>query len=190
MAWPYHPIDIGDEQKLQRRELLDRYGLYAQLSALIPILGYQLYRLGAWVYTERLKSTISYSEVPSSVSLRRQTHKTSGVIVQTWRLVIWWLEDEVAPGWGLIGHWIAAGCWTSWLLFFCIHQTGDGKCWITLFWANSCVFYTSLSLGEGSTRDFVVSFRFHTCLSTIRDFLLDEPLDKYFFVKSLNPEQT
>jgi hypothetical protein len=127
MAWPYHLIELGDEQRLQRRELLDRYGLYAQLSALIPILGYQLYRLGAWVYTERLKSKITCSEVPASLSLKRQSHKTSGV-VQTWRSMLWWLEDEVAPGWGLIGNWIAAGCWVSWLFFLCIHKTGDGKC--------------------------------------------------------------
>jgi hypothetical protein len=132
MAWPYHFIDLDDEQKLQRRELLDRYGLYAQLSALIPILGYQLYKFGAWIYTEKLCSKVVVSEDPTSVSSKRGD-KTSGVVVQTWRSVLWWLEDEVAPGWGLIGHWIAAGCWTSWLLFLCIHKTGDGKCWIPLY---------------------------------------------------------
>jgi hypothetical protein len=172
MAWPYHFIDLGDEQKLQRRELMDRYALYAQLSALIPILGYQIYRLGVWIYTERLDSKVSFSEDPSSVPLKRQGNKTSGVVVQTWRSVLWWLEDEVAAGCGLIGHWIAASCWTSWLLFLCIHKTGDGKCWSPLFWANSCLFYTSLSLDEGSTKAFVVSFRFHTCLLQIAFFSL------------------
>jgi hypothetical protein len=113
MAWPYYFIDLGDEQKLQRRELLDRYGLYAQLSALIPILGYQLYRLGAWIYTEKLNSKVVFSEDPSPVPSKRRGDKTSGIVVQTWRSVLWWLEDEVAPGWGLIGHWIAASCWTS-----------------------------------------------------------------------------
>jgi hypothetical protein len=180
MAWPYHLINLGDEQRLHRRELLDQYGLYAQLSALIPILGYQLYRLGVWVYTEKLKSKISWSEAPSPVPLKRQSHKTSGIVVQSWRSVLWWLEDEVAPGWGLIGHWIAASCWISWLLFLCIHKTGDGKCWISLLWANSCPPYTSLPLDEGSTKEYIISLRFHTCISTIQVFLLDKPLKNIF----------
>ena len=142
MARPYHFIDLGDEQKLQRRELMDRYGLYAQLSALIPILGYQIYRLGVWIYTERLDSKVSFSEDPSSVPLKRQGDKTSGVI-QRWRSVLWWLEDEVAPGWGSIIHWIAAGCWTSWLLFLCIHKTGDGKCW-SLSFGQTLAYFTLL----------------------------------------------
>jgi hypothetical protein len=126
MTWPYHLVDLTAEQKHERRLLLDRYGVYAQLSALIPILAYQLYRLGAWVYSERQRPRVKYMEVPSSPVAKKRRHTTSATIVRKWRTTLWWLEGEVAPGWGLRGHWIAAGCWTTWLLFLCIHKTGDG----------------------------------------------------------------
>jgi hypothetical protein len=127
MAWPYHiDFNLTHDQKHERRVLLDRYGVYAQLSALIPILAFQLYRLGLWVYSERQRSKIEYSEVPTSPGLKRQRNTTSGTIVRKWRSAKWWLESEVAPGWGVRGRWIAGGAWTSWLLFLCIHKTGDG----------------------------------------------------------------
>jgi hypothetical protein len=126
MGWPYHILDLTKEQILLRRDLLDRYGVYAQLSALIPILAYQPYRLGIWVYSERQRSEISYSEVPTSPTLKRRRQTTSGTIIKKWRAVRWWLEGEVAPGWGLRGRLIAGGLWTTWLLFLCIHKTGDG----------------------------------------------------------------
>jgi hypothetical protein len=126
MSWPYHIIDLTNPQKHQRRELLDRYGVYAQLSALIPILGYQLYRLGVWVYSERQRSKIAYSAVPTSPALKRNRHTTSGSIVQKLKTARWWLEGEVAPGWGIRGRLVAGGVWTTWLLFLCFHKTGDG----------------------------------------------------------------
>jgi hypothetical protein len=126
MDWPYHLLDLSDEQKHERRILLDRYGVYAQLSALVPILVYQLYRLGVWVCSERQRSKVAYSAVPSSPTLKQSRHSTSSAIVRKWRSTVWWLESEIAPGWGLREHWIAAGCWTSWLLFLCTHKTGDG----------------------------------------------------------------
>jgi hypothetical protein len=127
MGWPYHLVDLSHEQKLQRRELLDRYGVFAQLSALIPILGYQLYRLGVWVYSERQRAKIAYSEVPSSPISKQRRLSTSGTIVRKWRSVQWWLSSEVAPGWGVRGRVLAGGLWTLWLLFLCSHKTGDGR---------------------------------------------------------------
>jgi hypothetical protein len=47
----------------------------------------------------------------------------------------------------------------------------------------SLAYFTLLSLDGGSTKDSVVSLRFHTCLSTIHVLLLDESRN-YFFVKS------
>lgn len=127
MAWPYHiNLDLTHDQKVQRRDLLNRYGTYANLSIWIPILAFRLYRLGAWVYSERQRGKIDYSEVPSSPRLKQHRHTTSGTIVRKWRSVRWWLGGEVAPGWGVRGRWIAGGIWTTWLLFLCIHKTGDG----------------------------------------------------------------
>lgn len=133
MAWPYHLIDLTNDEKHARRILLDRYGVYAQLSALVPIAAYQLYRLGVWVYSERQRSKVNYSAVPSSPRLKEQNNSTSGAVVRRWRKTVWWLEGDVKGGWGARGHWIAGLTWTSWLLFLCVHQTGEGSylssCW-------------------------------------------------------------
>jgi hypothetical protein len=126
MGWPYHLLDLSSEERDLRRELLDRYGVYAQLSALIPILVFQLYRLWVWVYSERQRSKVTYSELPSSPIAKHARHASSGAAIKKWRSMVWWLEGEVASGWGLRGHWIAAGIWAGWLLFLCIHQTGHG----------------------------------------------------------------
>jgi hypothetical protein len=128
MGWPYHLLDLTHEEKHERRLLLDRYGVYAQLSALIPILAYQLYRLGVWVYSERQRSKAQYSAIPNSPTLKRSRTSTSGALGRKWRTTVWWLKSEVATGWGLRGQWIAAACWVSWLLFLCVHKTGEGTC--------------------------------------------------------------
>lgn len=129
MAWPYQIIfSFTEAEKLQRRDLLERYGLYAQLSALIPILAWNLYRLGIWFFSEQKSGskTIDYSEVPSSPTLKRHSTSRQGSLVTKWRSIVWWLEGELAPGWGLRGQWIAGVSWTTWLLFLCVHQTGVG----------------------------------------------------------------
>lgn len=128
MGWPYHLLDLTHEQKHERRLLLDRYGVYAQLSALIPLLAYQLYRLSIWVYSERQRSKAQYTAIPSSPTLKRSRTSTSGTWAATWRSTVWWLESEIACGWGLRGQWLAAGGWLSWLLFLCVHNTGEGMC--------------------------------------------------------------
>jgi hypothetical protein len=130
MAWPYHLLDLTDEQKHERRLLLDQYGVYAQLSAFIPILAYQLYRLAIWVSSERQRSKVNYSAIPSSPTLKRSRASTAGSFARSWRTTIWWLGGEFTQGWPSRGQSIAAGAWTSWLLFLCIHKTGEGTCFI------------------------------------------------------------
>jgi hypothetical protein len=138
MAWPYHLLDLTHEQKHERRLLLDRYGVYAQLSALIPILAYQLYRLGFWVYSER-RSKASYSAIPSSPTLKRSRASTAGSFARNWRSTVWWLEGEIVTGWPSRGQLIAAGAWVSWLLFLCVHNTGEGKSDVFVFEIIRCL---------------------------------------------------
>ncbi|KAH7369795.1 hypothetical protein BKA65DRAFT_416902 [Rhexocercosporidium sp. MPI-PUGE-AT-0058] len=132
MAWPYKIIlELTEEEKHSRRVLLDRYGVYAQLSALIPILCYQLYRLAIWVSFARRRSKVSYSEVPSSpISKHGRDSKTGGVVMR-WRVFRWWLGGEVAEGWGIRGQWIAGVVWGGWLLFLCGKETGEDYLHIT-----------------------------------------------------------
>lgn len=130
MTWPYRIyFNHSDSDKEQRRLLLDRYGLYAQLSILIPIILYNLYRLAVWVYSERQRSKVDYSAVPSSPTLKKRRESKRAVWGRKRRSVVWWLRGEVARGWGERGHWIAAGVWGAWLGFLCVHRTGDGM-WV------------------------------------------------------------
>lgn len=126
MAWPYHIINLPEEEKHLRRLALDRYAVYAQLSAFIPILAYQLYRIGSWVYSERQRANVRYSAIPSSPGLKHDRESSTGAVAKRWRALVWWLEGEVALNWGLRIHWIAGTSWMAWLLFLCIHQTGQG----------------------------------------------------------------
>ena len=125
MAWPYHFSTLDGDQRHARRLLLDRYGAFAQLSAIVPVIIYQLYRLGVWVYSERQRSKATYSAL-SSPARKKHKHTTPGSAVRRWNKVKWWLEDDLASGWGSRGYWIAGIFWTSWLLFLCVHKTGDG----------------------------------------------------------------
>ena len=125
MAWPYHFLTVDPDQKHERRLLLDRYGAFAQLSALVPIIVYQLYRLGVWVYSERQRSKATYTAL-SSPARKKYNHASSGNMAKRWRAVKWWLGDDLVTGWGPRGHWIAGISWASWLLFLCINETGDG----------------------------------------------------------------
>ncbi|XMA14099.1 hypothetical protein WAI453_006890 [Rhynchosporium graminicola] len=132
MTWPYKIIlQFTEEGKHNRRLLLDRYGVYAQLSALIPILCYQLYRLAIWVSFARQRSRIRYSAVPSSPISKHGRDSRTGSVVIRWRVVKWWLGGEITEGWGMRGHWLAGSVWGTWLLFLCVKETGDDYLHIT-----------------------------------------------------------
>ncbi|ESZ95451.1 hypothetical protein SBOR_4192 [Sclerotinia borealis F-4128] len=132
MSWPYRiSLDHTDEQKAQRRLLLDLYGIYAQLSIFVPIILYNLYRLAVWVYSERQRSKVDYSAVPSSPTLKKRRVSKRAAWGRKSRNVVWWLGGDVRRGWGERGHWIAAGVWVTWLGFLCVHNTGDDYFHIT-----------------------------------------------------------
>jgi hypothetical protein len=127
MSYPYHfLLDLTPEQIALRRASLNQYGLYAHLSALIPIAGFQLYRLARWVLSERKNAKAGYAAIPGSPALKKaRLAKSRGVRV--WgRKLAWWLDGEV---WGLGGKrrlWIAGLAWGSWLAFLAVNGTGDG----------------------------------------------------------------
>lgn len=127
MSWPYHFVDLSDIQKHERRLLIDRYGIYSQLSALIPVVLYRAFRMTRWVNSERQRTKVDYTAVPSSPDRKKQKDSSIGKVRAQWRAFVWWLGGEVAPDWGLRGHWVATAAWLGWLLFLSIHKTGDGK---------------------------------------------------------------
>lgn len=131
MGWPYHFVDLDAAGQSSRRELLDRYGAYAQLSAFVPVLLYQLNRLAWWVLSERQRAEPGYASVPRSPGSpisKKYNSSPKGVFSTRWRAVVWWLQSDLVQGWGERGHWIAGGAWAAWLLFLSVHETGVGMC--------------------------------------------------------------
>lgn len=128
----WHFIDLTDEQKLERRHLLDLYGSVAQLSVLVPLLSLQLWFLACRVQQKRRVGG-GGEDIPSSPYRKRD--RVGGVRVYlrgvktVWRRVSWWSGDRV----GLLGfeaskgEMVAAGAWTSWLLLLCMLDTKGGQ---------------------------------------------------------------
>jgi hypothetical protein len=142
MGWPWHFVSLNDEQVLLRREILDRYGAYAQLSALIPVLVFQLYRLGVWVLAERERERVNQGytalpQRPNSLIRKEEKLTSAGLLKSQQNFVLWWLGGDVHFGWGQRGHWIGGFLWASWLLFLCVRDTGDGMC--TNLFICSCI---------------------------------------------------
>ncbi|KAH8661459.1 ferric reductase NAD binding domain-containing protein [Tricladium varicosporioides] len=131
MAWPYHLVDLNEAQKHQRRILLDQYGVFAQLSALVPVIGFLLYRFGKWVGKERKRAGVKYDTVPSSPRAKHARLASAGGVVKNVRAGTWWLNGEIREGWGERKFWIIGVVWMGWLLFLCTHKTGDDYLHIT-----------------------------------------------------------
>jgi hypothetical protein len=131
MEFPYQFLDLTKEEKHLRRLTLDRYGNYAQLSALVPIALYLLYRavvrVSDWALA-RFRKT-SYAAVPSSPVLKVRRNSNRGgwaTVARKWK---WWLQDDIS----LLGHhvgqrdqWIFGSFWAAFLLFLCVPETGRG----------------------------------------------------------------
>lgn len=124
--FPWVMREVTDAEKEHRRILLDRYGVYAQLSCLMPVAAYWLFRLGVWVFHERLRTHPEYSAVPGSPGQKRFAETKAGRVRSAWKKVVWWVDGEVM-GYAKRKHFIAGWVWLGWLIFLSVHRTGDGK---------------------------------------------------------------
>ncbi|KAI0517852.1 ferric reductase like transmembrane component [Xylaria bambusicola] len=127
MSWPYQFLDLDQAQKQARRHALDRYGLIAQLSALVPVALFLLYRLAAWGIARATGSDGgNYAAVPNSPVLKRHRLSTVGSWRSRARKLAWWFGDDVVLGWnwGPRDQIILGTAWTIWLLILCVVGTG------------------------------------------------------------------
>ncbi|KAI0814235.1 ferric reductase like transmembrane component [Xylaria sp. FL0064] len=129
MAWPYQFVDLDKAQLQARRHTLDRYGLIAQLSTLVPIVVFLLYRVVAWGVAKATGSGRgTYAAVPDSPTLKRQRLTAVGSWRTAARKVAWWFGDDVVFlgwNWGPRDQIIAGAVWTMWLLVLCVVNTGN-----------------------------------------------------------------
>ena len=128
MGWPYHFVSLDDEQQARRRQLLDSYGQFAQLSILLLPLLYQL-GLGVRLLVRRLRWRSVYQPVkehqsPVASGFEQATIGGKGNL---WARIRWVLDAQVAKGWGTKKEWLAVVVWGSWLLLLVLKDTGDGE---------------------------------------------------------------
>ncbi|KAK8035447.1 hypothetical protein PG993_010442 [Apiospora rasikravindrae] len=129
MGWYYSFAEISDAEKHARRLSLDRYGLYAQLSTLLPIAVALVVRLALWFSRRETTQKIAYDAVPTSPGakyIREST--TTGSVGRVFRRITWYLEDDIyfaGRKWGRRDQFIFGSLWTLWLVFLCFIGTGN-----------------------------------------------------------------
>lgn len=128
MDWPWRIIALDEAQKTARRQSLDRHAAYAQLSALVPIALFLLYRFMSWVVKRLTPQRGFYSAVPGSPTLKRARRSTTGSLASLLRRFAWWFSDDVVflgKTWGQRDQIIIGIIWTVWLMFLCVVDTGN-----------------------------------------------------------------
>lgn len=130
MGWPYQFINLSEADKYIRRQALDRYAIYAQVSALFPVALFLLYRIARRTYRVATGQDGAYAAIPNSPSLKSQRQTAAAIWAATARKVLWWLGEDIylwGQVWGQRDQWLAGILWACWLLILCVHGTGDGE---------------------------------------------------------------
>jgi hypothetical protein len=127
----WHFVDLSQDQKLERRRLLDLYGALAQVSALIPIAVLQIYFLTTWL--QRRWSRGGNGGIPSSPHAKNQRSSSAmGWMVRlkyVWSKTLWWTGDTVNI-WGsrvTNAEMVAGVVWSAWLILLSCVQTQGGR---------------------------------------------------------------
>jgi hypothetical protein len=130
MAWPnYHFIDLSQDEKQVRRQTLDKYALYAQLSALVPVAVILLFRLARRAATSE-ESKGDYAAVPSSPVLKERRNSSAGSWSARSRRAQWWLGEDVVAAGMVLGQ-RDRMCSPS-LLVFIEDENPDWNWWLVL----------------------------------------------------------
>ena len=133
MGYPYHFVSLSPEQDTRRRQLLNSYGQFAQLSILLVPLIYQL-GLGLRLLISRLWRSSRYGVAKGHQSpLVAGSKQRKGESFGGWTRLRWALDEELVEGWGTRGQWLAAGLWAGWLVVLAVKDTGDGESCFCMF---------------------------------------------------------
>ena len=128
MQYPYHFVNVSDEQAARRRQLLDSYGQFAQISILLLPLLYQLFH-GIKLLSTMLQRHGKYESVKQHQSpvVSKFGDDVGSAGGNRWAKFKWALGEEVVEGWGTRQEWLIAGTWAAWLGVLAMRDTGDGK---------------------------------------------------------------
>lgn len=127
MIWKF--VDVNDAEKELRRQTLNRYAGYAQLSAFGPVFLVLVYRLARWVIKTIDAQRPAYDSVPHSPRRKERRRSGLGALEARYRLVQWWLGDDVVflgQSWGRRDELVFGLVWGAWMAILCVLETGDG----------------------------------------------------------------
>ena len=128
MGFPYHFVNLDDEQTAERRHLLDSYGRFANLSIFLVPLIYQLSYGIRLLVGRAIKSNPQQSakehQSPLVASFQDSSIPSSS---RLWARLRWILDDEIVEGWGTVQEWCVVGSWAMWLFVLAVRDTGDGR---------------------------------------------------------------
>ena len=130
MGWPYQFLNLDEAERHARRLTLDRYASYAQLSSLVPIAAVLLYRAGWWAAKAANSRKGAYDAIPNSPALKFERETSCRGWKAQVNMLRWWLAGDVELFRQLYGQrdqWLFGGLWTTWLLYLCIAETGQGE---------------------------------------------------------------
>lgn len=133
MGFLYHFVRLDTAQEAHRRQLLDSYGQFAQISALIPLLSFQLifvirFLQRKWKEYGGRKSIKVHQSPRLSVFPKHNRLTTFSFAAR----VRWALGEEVARNWGTRLEWLIGAGWTIWLILLTVRDTGDGACFSSM----------------------------------------------------------
>lgn len=130
MGWPWKFVNLDSEAKHLRRQTLDRYAGYAQLSAFAPIVLFLIFRLILWTLKTIEARRGSYNAIPTSPSRKVLRQSPLGTWEARLRRLQWWLEDDLVflgQIWGRKDEWVFGLAWGSWMMLLSVLGTGDGE---------------------------------------------------------------
>ncbi|KAJ0117266.1 metalloreductase fre8 [Diaporthe amygdali] len=130
MGWPWKFVSLDEDEVRLRRQTLDRYAGYAQLSAFIPVLLFLIYRLVSRAIRAIEAKKGAYNAIPESPLRKVRRQGPLGAWESRYRYLQWWLGDDVVflgQNWGQRDEWVFGLGWGLWMAILTVLGTDDGE---------------------------------------------------------------
>ena len=122
-------LELTEEEKLHRRELLNSYANIAQISTLVPLIVLQTFYLLSWLTRPSRDEETFGSPRRKSRGFGGRLRARCDDLRVLGRKTGWWFVEPVLLGGeslGLRGELAIAVVWGTWLLSLCFLDTGEG----------------------------------------------------------------
>lgn len=113
-----------------RRQILNKYAGFAQLSAFLPVLLFLAWRFASWAFKAVEAKKGAYNAIPESPLRKVRRQGPLGVWESRYRHLQWWLGDDVVflgRTWGQRDEWVFGLGWGFWMVILTVTGTGEGE---------------------------------------------------------------